>query len=169
MPRQERERRYIAEYVMKTWPAGNWKLNVPLGAIPRELVALHGLMGAANVFRPSRRRVDAVAWTPHYYMIVEAKIRDPFEGIGRLIVYLGEAKTTEDLPEYSGQPLIPRLVVPFVIERDRKAAHEHDIELVEFRPPWIDSYIQERQQYFTREYRQERERVKRERDLFGLA
>ena len=168
MARQERERRFISEYVLKSWPAGTWKLNVPLGSIPQDLIRIHGEIGAANVFHPSRRRVDAVAWTPDAYYIIEAKIRDPFEGLGRLIVYALEAQETEDLPEYSGQPIVPRLVVPFVIERDRRAAFAHDIELVEFHPPWIDAYVQERQKYFTREYREERDEKKRMRELLGV-
>jgi len=36
--RQERERRYISEYMMTTWPEGNWQLNVELGPIPQEYV-----------------------------------------------------------------------------------------------------------------------------------
>jgi len=168
MARQERERRYIAEYVLKTWPGHNWKLNVPLGEIPEELIRFHGLAGAASFFHPQRRRVDAVSWSPDAYFLIEAKIRDPFEGIGRLIVYAEEAKRTPDLPEYTGQPVIPRLVVPFVVDRDRRACLAHDIELVEYHPPWIDSYVQERQRYFTREYREERAERARLRDLFGL-
>ena len=38
MPREERERRYIAEYMAQTYPRGNYQLNVPLGPIPQELV-----------------------------------------------------------------------------------------------------------------------------------
>ena len=168
MPRQERERRFISEYVMRTFEPGTWALNVPLGPVPDELVQIHGPSAAAQLFRPSRRRVDAVAWSEAAYLLIEAKIRDPFEGLGRLIVYLEEARNTEDLPGYTGQPIVPRLVVPFVIERDRIAAHKHDIELAEFSPPWISDYVQERQRYFTREYREARDEKVRMRKLLNL-
>ena len=168
MARQQRERRFMSEYVMRTWPGGNAKQNVPLGEIPEELVRIHGLTAAAAVWRPSRRRVDAVAWSEDSYFIVEGKIRDPFEGLGRLIVYAEEARATPDLPGYTGQPIIPRLVVPFVSERDRRAALAHDLELVEFRPEWIADYVKERQRYFTAEYRRAREAKERMRDLLGV-
>ena len=168
MPRQERERRFIAEYVLEAFPSGDWMLNVPLGEVPAELVRIRGTAAAAAIFRPQRRRVDAVSWSPHAYYIVEAKIRDPFEGIGRLVTYAKEALRTNDLPGYEGQPIIPRLVVPFVIERDRISATELDIEIVEFSPVWIGEYVRERQLYFTAEHRLARQERNDARRLFGL-
>ena len=168
MPRQERERRFVAEYMLATFPEGDWELNVPLGNVPLELIAQEGLTRAARFFRPQRRRVDAVAWTPTAYFLIETKIRDPFEGIGRLQTYAREAARTPDLPGFAGQPIVPRLVVPFVIERDQMAADEADIELVEFFQPWIGEYILERQQYFTAEFRLARADKMRMRELLGL-
>ena len=133
-----------------------------------ELVAQEGLTRAARIFRPQRRRVDAVAWTPSVYYLLEMKIRDPFEGIGRLQTYTREAARTPDLPGFEGQPIVPRLVVPFVIERDRLAADEAGIELVEFFQEWIGDYILERQQYFTAEFRLARADKMRMRELLGL-
>lgn len=168
MARQERERRYISEYVLFAFPRGDWKLNQPLGDVPEELVRMRGLQQAAAVFRPQRRRVDAVAWTADAYYIIEAKIRDPFEGLGRLLIYAIEAADTPDLPGYEGQPIIPRLVVPFSIDRDRRAARAHDIEMVEFRPAWIADYVRERQLYHTADFRARREELQRNRRIFGL-
>lgn len=168
MPRQERERRFVAEYMLATFPEGNWELNVPLGNVPLELIAQEGLNRAARLYRPQRRRVDAVAWTPSAYFLIETKIRDPFEGIGRLQTYAREAARTPDLPGFEGQPIIPRLVVPFLIERDQAAADEADIEIVEFFQEWIADYLIERQQYFTAEFRNARNDKMRMRELLGL-
>jgi len=60
MARQERERRYISEYMVQTWPAGGWQLNVELGPIPQDYVDRYGLGKAAAIFRPTRPRCDAV-------------------------------------------------------------------------------------------------------------
>ena len=46
MPRQERERRFVAEYMLATFPDGDWELNVPL-----ELIAQEGLTRAARLYR----------------------------------------------------------------------------------------------------------------------
>lgn len=168
MARQERERRFISEYMLESFPPGTYMLNQPLGPVPEELVRLRGLTAAAAMFRPQRRRVDAVAWSRDAYYVIEAKIRDPFEGLGRLIVYRMEAEETPDLPGFEGQPIIPRLVVPFAIERDAKAARVHDIEMVVFAPPWIADYVRERQQYFTAEHREARDRKNQLRRILGV-
>ena len=168
MPRQERERRYIAEYMMKTWPEGSWILNVELGPIPKEYVDRYGLGKAAAMFRPTRPRVDAVKWLPGAYYLIEAKIRDIKAGIGDLSYYKGMTVNTPDLPYYSGQPIILRLVVPWMIEWIRAAADSAGVEVVVFWQEWIADYVKERQHYFTAEYRAERAEKMRLREILGV-
>lgn len=168
MVRQERERRFISEYLVTNFEAGQWALNVPLGPVPTELIELRGLKNASALVRPQRRRVDGVAWDQDHYWIIEAKIRDPFEGIGRLIVYKDEAEAAPDLPGFDQQTIIPRLVVPYIIDRDRIAASRHDIELVQFLPGWIAEYVAGRQLYHTAEFRAAREERKRTLNALGL-
>lgn len=168
MPRQERERRYISEYMMKTWPEGNWQLNVELGPIPQEYVDRYGLGKAAALFRPTRPRVDAVKWLPGAYYLIEAKIRDIKAGIGDLSYYKGMIAQTKDLPYYEGQPVILRLVVPWMIDWIRSAADAAGVEVVVFWSEWIADYVKERQHYFTAEYRAERAEKMRLRKVLGV-
>jgi len=154
--------------MLATFPDGDWELNVPLGDVPLELIQQEGLTKAARLYRPQRRRVDAVAWRADAYYLIETKIRDPFEGIGRLQTYAREAARTPDLPGFDGQPIIPRLVVPFVIQRDQMASDEAGIELVEFFQDWIGDYLIERQQYFTAAFRIARADKMRMRELLNL-
>lgn len=168
MPRKERERRYISEYMLKTWPGGGWQLNVELGPIPQEYVDRYGLGKAAAIFRPTRPRVDAVKWTDKAYYLIEAKIRDIKAGIGDLSYYKGMAARAPDLPFYDGQPIICRLVVPWMIEWIRVAADEAQVEVVVFLPDWIADYVKERQHYFTAEYRAERAEKIRLREILGV-
>jgi len=166
--RKERERRYIAEYMKDTWPEGNWQLNVELGPIPQEYVDRLGLGRAAALFRPTRPRVDAVRWQPDGYYLIEAKIRDIKAGIGDLMYYRGMAERAPDLPYYQGQPIICRLVVPWMIDWIRAAADSAQIDLVVFEPEWIAGYVQERQHYFTAEYRAERAEKIRLREILDV-
>ena len=168
MPRQERERRYIAEYMRETWPEGNWQLNVELGPIPQEYVDRYGLGKAAAMFRPTRPRVDAVKWAPDYYLLIEAKIRDIKAGIGDLSYYKGMIARTPDLPFYDGQPVVLRLVIPWMIEWMREAADSAGVEVVVFTQDWIADYVKERQHYFTAEYRNERAEKMRLRNILGV-
>jgi len=168
MARKERERRYISEYMMHQWPEGNWQLNVELGPIPQEYVDRLGLGRAAALFRPTRPRVDAVKWTPEKYYIIEAKIRDIKAGIGDLSYYRGMAERAPDLPFYDGQPIICRLVVPWMIEWIRVAADAAQVEVVVYWSDWIGDYVRERQHYFTSEYRAERAEKMRLREILGV-
>jgi len=168
MPRQERERRYIAEYMKDTWPEGGWQLNVELGPIPQEYVTRYGMTKAAALFRPTRPRVDAVRWTENAYYLIEAKIRDIKAGIGDLLYYKGMAEKALDLPSYVGQPIICRLVIPWMIDWMRAAADAAQIEVEVFAPDWIADYVRERQHYFTAEYRAERAKKMRLREILDV-
>jgi hypothetical protein len=168
MPRQERERRYISEYMMATWPEGGWQLNVELGPIPQEYIDRMGLGKAAAMFRPTRPRVDAVKWTPQAYYLIEAKIRDIKAGIGDLTYYRGMLASTPDLPYYEKQPITCRLVVPWMIEWIRTAADAAGVEVVVSHQDWIDDYVKERQHYFTAEYRAARAEKMKLRGILGV-
>lgn len=156
MARQERERRYISEYMLHQWPEGNWQLNVELGPIPQEYVDRLGMSKAAALFRPTRPRADAVKWTPEAYYLIESKIRDIKAGIGDLSYYRSVIPTTPDLPFYNHQTLICRLVVPWMLDWLMPVANAAVVEVVVFKPSWIDDYVKERQHYFTTEYREAR-------------
>ena len=168
MPRQERERRYISEYMMLAWPEGGYQLNVELGPIPQEYVDRYGLGKAAAMFRPTRPRVDAIKWTPQAYYLIEAKIRDIKAGIGDLMYYRGMLASTPDLPFYENQPVVYRLVVPWMLDWIKVAADAAGVEVVVSHQDWIDDYVKERQHYFTAEYRAARADKMRLRGILGV-
>lgn len=168
MARQERERRYISEYMKETWPKGDYQLNVELGPIPADYVQRHGLTKAAAIFRPSRPRVDAVKWTPDVYYIIEAKLRDIKAGIGDLIYYRNTLPDTPDLPYYEGQPIVSRMIIPWMIDWLAPIAAASNIDVVIYERDWIADYIKTRQRYFTAEYREERAEKMRLREVLGV-
>lgn len=168
MPRQERERRYIAEYLYHEWPEIDWQLNVELGLIPQEYVDRHGLIKAAALFRPTRPRVDAIKWTADRYYLIEAKVRDIKAGIGDLLYYRSLVPSTPDLPFYNGQPVTCRLVVPWMIDWVKAAADASQIEVVVYWVDWIADYVKERQHYFTAEYRAARAEKMQLRKILGV-
>ena len=168
MPRQERERRYISEYMKDTATEGPYQLNVELGAIPAEYVTRYGMTKAAALFRPTRPRVDAVRWLPDKYILIEAKLRDIKSGIGDLLYYRGLIPETPDLPYYDGQPIVSRLVIPFKYDWIKKAADASGVELVVQLYNWVSDYVKERQHYFTAEYRDARKEKMHLREILGV-
>lgn len=168
MAREEREKRYASQYLKETYPPGTFTTNVPLGEIPQEIVTMHGVQLGGAIYRPSRRRIDAVCWHGDTYKLVEFKVRDPFEGLSRLPTYLSLARRTLDLPHYVDQPFEMVLVVPFSLDWIKNAAQDAGITLVEKYYDWIADYIREYQLYFTEEYRTKRAEVFRARKALGL-
>lgn len=168
MTRQERERRYISEYLLSTWPDANYQLNVELGPIPQDYVDRLGLGRAAALFRPTRPRVDAVKWTDDVYYLIEAKIRDIKAGVGDLLYYGSLIPITPDLPWYEHQVIVKRLVVPWMIEWLQPIADAAGVEVVISHQEWIDEYVKERQHYFTSEYRTARAEKLRQREILGV-
>lgn len=168
MAREEREKRYIAEYLAETYPPGTYQSNVPLGDIPEEIVSMHGVKMGGAIFRPSRRRIDAVCWDGDTYKLIESKIRDPFEGLSRLPTYLILARRSLDLPHYTEQPFEMVLVTPFALDWIKDAARDAGITLVVYWRDWIADYIREYQLYFTEAYRTKRAEVFRARRQLGL-
>jgi len=168
MARQERERRYISDYMLRTFPDCNYQLNVELGPIPSEYVRRMGLVKAAALFRPTRPRVDAVAWEADRYILLEAKVRDIKNGIGDLTYYRGLIPRTPDLPYYTGQPVVARLIVPWMLEWLNAAAAAVEVEVEVDYQEWIGEYVRQRQLYFTAEYRAARAEKKRLREILGV-
>lgn len=168
MPRQERERRYISEYMKDTAAEGEYQLNVELGAIPAEYVTRYGMTRAAALFRPTRPRVDAIRWSPDKYILIEAKLRDIKAGIGDLLYYRSLLPETLDLPYYEKQPIVYRLVIPFEYDWIKRAAVASNVELVVQLYDWVREYVKERQHYFTAEYRDARKEKMHLREILGV-
>jgi hypothetical protein len=166
--RLERERRYVADYAAQKLPPGSYITNVPMGAIPAEIIAKYGLEAGRKLFQPSRPRIDLVHWLPNHYYLIECKIREPKQAVGDLLYYLGLAPATYDLPNYSTQKFVARLVVPWIIPSVRTAAEHYGFEIVEFLPPWVEDYVRERQHYFSSEYKTVRDEKMRLRKSLGV-
>lgn len=163
-----RERRYIAEFMAQMFRRGGYELNVPIGPIPDELVEKAGIPGAAAIFRPSRRRVDALGWTPNIYVLVEAKIRDPMPAIGQLHTYKALLFRTPDLPDGPKEQVEMWLVCPWALDWVKQACTEQGIKLHIFWQDWIADYAEEFQKYFTADYRRAREEKLRMRKILGV-
>jgi hypothetical protein len=168
MANEPRERRFIAEYMLKTFPFGNYVLNVPLGRIPDDILARYGQTAGAQLARPQRPRIDAVAWDKNTYWLIEAKIREAKAAIGDLLVYRSLADKTLDLPNYDGQIFKMRLVVPWALDWILTAAHAHDQQVDIFLPQWVEEYVRSRQNYFTAEHRIARAEKMRLRKTLGV-
>lgn len=168
MPRQAWHDRYRSACLLHFYPRGGWITNVELGPLPEDILQRYGPAVGARIYRPSRHRVDAVIIDGGTYYLIECALSEPRIGLGQLKVYLAEAPHTPDLPLYEGQPFRGKLYVPWLYDWVRDLAKDWGIEAVEYLEPWVEAYVRQRQNYFTRAYRESRDEKMRLRRVLGV-
>jgi len=142
-PYQQRERRYVQEYVNERFLDRDFVLyNAPVGPAPETLYAAHPEVPLEH-FRRWRLWADAIVGWHGLLILVEAKIRTPKHGLGYLLEYEPLVKQTPELAAYVNRPLQLRLVTPREDPRVITAAAAHGIVVDIFKRPWVDDYLKE--------------------------
>jgi len=142
-PSQQRERRYVVEYVNHAFPTRRTVLfNPAIGPAPESLTAAHPEV-SLEAFRRWRYYADAVVVMQDRLILVEAKLRKPDRGIGALIMYAPLVKETPELAPYVNLPLEMRLVVPRPDPRIVQVAASHGINIDVWAPQWALDYLRE--------------------------
>ena len=146
MPRKQskqRERRYVVEYVSEKLPERRHAIfNVPIGPPPEVLAKAHPEV-PLSAYRRWRLYADAVVIMPDRLILIEAKLRKPSDGLGKLIQYRPLVKQTPELTPYINLPLECRLVTPRPDPRVITPAAANDIIVAIFKPDWAMAYLRE--------------------------
>jgi len=142
-PSEQRHRRYVQEYVNETFPDRDFVIyNCALGPPPEALTRAHPEIPLSH-FQKWRFYADAVVGWRELLILIEVKLREASEGIGKLLQYQPLVKQTAELAPYAGRPLQLRLVVPRPDPRVLQVAATHDIILAIFYKPWVGEYLRE--------------------------
>lgn len=165
---QPRERRYIAEYVAKTFPDSPVKLGCPLGPGVRGLVEEYGLPKALTMSRGFRPEVDAVVVLPEKLIVIEAKIFKIVDGISKLPVYASLIPATPELWIHRKLPVEMRLITPWLTAQVQEMARGMGVEVDIYNPPWIKDYVDKMHSYWTAEAREARAAKLKLREILGV-
>jgi len=142
-PYQQRERRYVQEYVNEKFPDRDFVLyNAPVGPAPEDLSKAHPEVPLEH-FRRWRLWADAIVGWHGLLILVETKLRNPQTGIGYLLEYGPLVKQTPELAAYVNRPLQLRLVTPRQDPRVITLASAHGIIVDIFYKPWVGEYLRE--------------------------
>lgn len=143
-PQQRVERRYIAEYVLKTYPDALARLfNVRLGTVAPEHRASVPNQPAA-FFKVTLPYADSVVVTEDEIHLIEAKVYEPEKGIGQLRRYARLIPTTDDLKIWGSRPVRTILVTwrsTFPLVED---ANANGVHMVIYLPNWLIPILQKR-------------------------
>lgn len=116
-----------------------------------------GLGKAIRSFRPYRPEVDALLIAPESIILIEGKIVKVMDGMSKLPIYRSLIPTTPELIAYKSMPVRCILLTAKPPGWVGDVSEEHNVEIVEFRPNWLDEYYNRREEYWTQEEREKRQ------------
>lgn len=162
------EVKMVSEYLLAHYPSFPTLQAVPLGKVDESLMAEQGYKRAIGLMRPYRPEVDAVVVLPRHLVLIEAKVFNVIDGLLKLPLYKSLVPFTPELQQYKPREVLMELVVGWVPDNLQIMAREANVRVVEFAPDWIKEVVEKQHYYWTREYRQERDRKLRMREFLGL-
>jgi hypothetical protein len=137
----QRERRYVPEYVDKTYPERVAVFyNMAVGPAPEDLTSRYPDMPLEQ-FRRWRFWVDAIVVLKDRVILIEGKIRTIAGAVGQLLLYRNLLPKTPEMAPYKALPVEMLLVTarpdPRIIEMAASSGIRVDI----YRPDWILDYL----------------------------
>jgi len=154
------EDRLVSEYIKLYFSKGRVLNRVRLGSAPEDAKKKYGVEMANRLFKTSFKWADAMIIEKHRVIIIEGKIKAVLTAISQLKFYGLLFRKSEDYEKYWDLPLELWIVAPWFDEETREFAESEGIRCVEFVPDWIGPYLEERQHYWSSDYKIERERKK---------
>ena len=158
----------ISEYLKENYSSFPFILNIPLGAVSEQLMKEEGYKRALGLSRPFRPIADAAVILPRYILLVEAKVWNVVSGLAKLPLYKSLAPITPELAQYMPREVIMQLVVGWTNPNLERMAREANVDIKIFHPPWLEEVVESMHRYWTREYRDQREKKLAMREFFGV-
>lgn len=162
------ETRMISEYLKEHYSGFSFILNVPLGSVSEELQRKEGYERALGLTRPFRPIADAVVILPRHLLLIEAKVWNVINGLAKLPLYKSLVPVTPELAQYRPRAVIMQLVVGWTNPNLATMAIAADVALKVYRPLWLEEIVASMHKYWTREYRDTREKKLAMREFFGV-
>jgi len=162
------EVRLVSEYLKETYPQYPVINKQPLGKLPENLLTEVGYKRTVGMTRPFRPEVDAIVILPGAMVLIEAKVWNVVNGLAKLPLYKSLVPFTPELKQYSHLSIIMELVVAKTNDNLEIMAREAGVRLRLFAPDWILKVLKDMELYWTKEYREERERKLEARRQLGV-
>ena len=134
------ETRMLGEYLPMAYPGATWFLKLRVGRPRREKGAEPIDEGEINLARNFNRWADAVVVTPGEIVVIEAKMWDPSNAIGKLKEYMILARSTPELEIYASRPLVGEVVTAQHDPLAERIIRESGLRYVHYEPPWMDEF-----------------------------
>lgn len=140
---QQRDRRYITEYVTLGYPGKPQFFNLRLGAAAPELARQYPGVNIDRLSRVWRKTADAVVVNEGEFVLLEGELRRPVESVGELLVYKDLVYSTPELVPYGRLPIRLVLVCPQDDPSVADVVSRAGIQIVIYQPRWAMDYLKE--------------------------
>lgn len=130
-----RETNLLYEWVKKEYPDKLQWRRVRLGAIPGT--------PADDIYKGLRRFADLIVWDGKNIIIIEGKMRPQPVGLAELELYGRLFPSTPEFSDFKDKPIRLIFLTTAYDEMIEELAKEKGIELVVYRPDWIEEWEQE--------------------------
>jgi len=143
-PSEQRERRYIVEFVNSHFPSALWRgFNVPVTPISDEMRKRYPDV-SSRYFTRFRKYADAIVVTDDEVLILEAKLRHPIEALGQLLVYVYWSYQVPELRRFRPRKHVGAIVAPLDDQFLRIPMEQAGFRLYIFKPKWAMDYLREK-------------------------
>jgi len=131
----------LAEWLVRTYPLGTWRVNVRVGPISPELLKLTIRPELRRVLKITVASVDAIVFLPDETHIIECMVRDEPGKLSELEMYRDLFLSDPDFKERWRLPvrliLLSAIPNPFI----KMQAEKRGIRFVFYRPRWVERYL----------------------------
>jgi len=162
------ETRMISEYLKLYYSSFSYIMDCPLGRVSEDLQRQVGYKQALGISRPFRPIVDAVVILPRHLLIIEAKVWQVVQGLGKLPLYASLVPLTPELQEYQPREVIMQLVVGWTNTNLEVMANSQNVSVKVYSPAWLSEVVESMHKYWTKPYQEERQAKLRMRQALGL-
>jgi len=140
-PYEQRERRYVVDYVRTRYPDSYVIYQPKLGSIPEKYmgVDLSGL--SSNIFDVTKRYADALVSLPDRNVLIEAKILFKIGAIAQLRHYATLIPQTEIPGIDTSKRLELQIVTVSVDAQDAAYASTEGVAVVVYQPQYAVEYL----------------------------
>ncbi len=140
---QQRERRYVVEFVSLRYPDRPTWFNIRLGAPPGEMARRYPGVNLDRVAQVWKKFADAVIVNGPEFVLIEAKIRRPIESVGQISAYRDLIYESPELLPWGHLPVRLVLVTPQEDPSIATLLIRAGIELAVYQPAWVLDYLRE--------------------------
>lgn len=134
------ETRLLGEYLAARYPGAVWHLKMRVGPIRQTTGADLTDPGEVALARKFNRWADAVVITPVEVVIIEAKMWDPGNALGKVLEYLKLARQTPELVPYLDRPFVGEVVTGQHDPLAERVIREAGVRYVHYEPDWIEDF-----------------------------